>query len=160
MTMKMRFRAGYHIKNDVATVFQAIEDAKIDGDVVPQKIVDDAKPKNAPLHEEFEWNGRKAANAFRLYQARKVIQSIEIVHAKIPPTRAYEAVTVVAPPGKPKPKHRNVFRSVEEVLADPVTRDVLLASAIRDAAAFRKRYAALQELSQVFAAIDSLVLSA
>ena len=159
--MIVRLKKSSRVKNSAETVFQAVEAAKDDeGNIDLQSIVDAAKPKNAPLHGEFTWEQRTAANKWRLHEARRVVQSIEVVHEESPATRAWESVTVVEKNADPEdaPKGKRVFRSVEDIMADPAQRDELLVQALRDAAAWRKRYAGLQELAQVFQAIDETIL--
>jgi hypothetical protein len=158
--MEIRLKKGARVKSDATTIFNAVEAAKVNGDVDLQKLVDQSRPKDAPLHQEFTWVDKKAANQWRLHEARKLVQSIEVIHPNTPPTRAWESVTidVVASEPEEKPQRRQVFRSVNEIMADPVTRNDLLVQAIRDYQSLRKRYAGLQELAQVHAAIDSVIV--
>lgn len=162
--MEIRFKKGSRVKASPEDTFNEIERIKElgDGDLVLQTLVDESKPKDAVLHDEFEWKNTDAANRWRLFQARRTVQSIELVHGDSPPTRAYESVrlveTVPVNTGMTRTKTKNVFRSIEDILADPETRDELLGQAIRDALAYKKRYHALQELAKVFAALDEVLM--
>jgi hypothetical protein len=150
------------VKTDAATIYSAVEASKEDGNISLERLVEQAKPKDAPLHKEFTWGDKAAAAKWRLQEARYLVRSIEIVHEKSPPTRAWENVTVTVeqdPEIEAPPQVQRVFRSVEEIMADPVQRDELLAQALRDAAAWRKRYAGLQELAQIHMAIDAAIAS-
>ena len=40
----------------------------------PSDVVTEAKPKESPIHNEFEWTDSKAAHQFRLDQARRLIR--------------------------------------------------------------------------------------
>jgi len=51
---------------------------KRDGFVKPSIVVQEATPKEAPLHGYFEWNNRKAADQHRLWQARHLIRVARI----------------------------------------------------------------------------------
>lgn len=158
--MEIRLKTGARVKSDAQTIFDEVEASKVDGDVSLQTIVDRAKPKSAPLHSEFTWDKGEAANNWWLHEARKVVQSIEVVHVGGQHTRAWEAVTVIVAPEDPdeKPTSHRVFRSINDVLADPEARSDLLVRAINDFHALRKRYAGLQELAQVHAAIDAAIV--
>lgn len=160
--MEVKLRKGARVKTDAATIFAEIEASKVDGDVSLQNLVDRAKPAGAPLHSEFTWKNSEAANSWRLYEARKVVQSVEVVRDEGNVTRAYESVVVdvvsTDPEQPAKPKH--VFRSTDEVMSDPETRSDVLRKAINDFHALRKRYAGLQELAKVHAAIDRVILDA
>ena len=160
--MIVRLKRGARVKTDAETIFSAVEASKADGNISLERLVEQAKPKDAPLHKEFTWNNSEAASKWRLQEARYLVRSIEIVHENSPPTRAWEAVTITIdqdPGVEAPPQVQRVFRSVGEILSDPVQRDELLVQALRDAAAWRKRYAGLQELAQVHQAIDAAIIN-
>lgn len=50
-----------------------------DGGIRPSVVVEEARPKRAKLHDEFEWNNEKAAEEYRLSQARRLIRVTQIV---------------------------------------------------------------------------------
>jgi hypothetical protein len=158
--MEIRFKKGSRIKSKPEIVHAELERVREigDGDLSLQVLVDESKPKDAALHGEFIWTNTTAANHWRLYQARQVTQSLEVVHEKGPPTRAYESVRVVEAEVNKPVKIRHVFRTIDDVMANPDTRDELLAQAFREGAAFRKRFHGLQELAKVFAALDDVLL--
>ena len=149
-----RFKAGTRIKSPIASVMSEIRRATVDGNVSLQDLVDNAKPKDAPLHCEFEWHNPTAANKWRLEQARKIIQSVEFIPNDSPPVRGYHSVEAIVTKPDGTEKQKQVFRSVQDILACPESRADLLLQAIRDVQALRKKYAALQELAQVWAALD------
>jgi tRNA A37 N6-isopentenylltransferase MiaA len=156
----VRLKQGARVKTDAATIFAAVEASKEDGNISLERLVEQAKPKDAPLHKEFTWNDSKAAEKWRLNEARYLVKAIEVVHENSQPTRAWEAVTIAVEEGADTPPQvKRVFRSVQEIMDDPAQRDELLVQALRDAAAWRKRYAGLQELALVHAAIDETVLN-
>jgi hypothetical protein len=49
------------------------------GQLTPRVTVDESRPKNAPLHGAFEWNDGKAADEYRLQQARGLIRAVCVV---------------------------------------------------------------------------------
>lgn len=50
-----------------------------EGQLTAQGVVEAARPTTSPLHPAFEWDDAKAAESYRLVQARSMIKSIEIV---------------------------------------------------------------------------------
>lgn len=52
-------------------------DAKYDG-ITPRQLVDEARDPRSVFHSEFEWDSRKAAEAYRRWQARSLIGWIRI----------------------------------------------------------------------------------
>jgi hypothetical protein len=49
-----------------------------EGDLSPERVVEEAESKDSPLHGLFEWDDEKAAHAHRLQQARSLIRSVRI----------------------------------------------------------------------------------
>lgn len=74
------FRSGnrYSVGADVAGVELArIQQAY--GAVTPATVVDEARPEEAPLHPVFEWDDSVAAEHYRVWQARRLIKSVEVI---------------------------------------------------------------------------------
>ena len=156
MVAEIRFKKGARCKAAAETVYNELERVRAlgGGDLELSTLVDESRAANAPLHEEFTWANGEAAAQWRLQQARKVVQSLEVIHDKTPATRKYESVKVLNVVAEEPAKPKQVFRTVEDVLANPTTRADLLSQAIRDALAFKRRYAGLSELAGVIAAVD------
>lgn len=49
------------------------------GILKPQIVVDESRPKSAPLHRCFEWNDARAANEHRKDEAAKLIRSVRVI---------------------------------------------------------------------------------
>jgi len=115
-------------------------------------IVTTASAKNHVLHNWFEWDDSVAANEHRRAQARSLIRSLEITYVEAPhiKSRVYE----VQHKSRPQDEGRTIYTSTEEVLADPNSRDRLIAEAIKMAIQFRRRFKALHELDALINEID------
>jgi len=78
---------------------------KQNGGITPRAVVDDAVDPKSPLHPCFEWSDDKAADAHRLWQARKLIGSIVVAEMNDEPlgreVRAFIHVTVDSPRYEP-----------------------------------------------------------
>jgi hypothetical protein len=48
------------------------------GRITPDAVLQDAKGKNSPLHDQFTWDNSEAAEQWRLSQARELIRSIRV----------------------------------------------------------------------------------
>lgn len=48
------------------------------GSITPEILVKEAKKRNSPLHKIFEWNDSKAAENYRLQQARILLNNIQV----------------------------------------------------------------------------------
>ena len=155
---KISWSRGYRAKIKPEVAHTALEKIREkNGNLTAGMVLLEAKKARNPLHKAFEWDDSTAAEEFRLEQARRMLRSIEIVYTELPktPLRQYEVVTE---PAKKDSPERKVYKTVEEILEDPTTRDELLGRAIRDAITFRKKYHALSELSQVFAELDGFLV--
>ncbi|HUD75319.1 MAG TPA: hypothetical protein VMQ76_09630, partial [Terracidiphilus sp.] len=57
----------------IIDALRAIAD-KNGGLLLPEKVVEAARPVSSPLHSWFEWNDNKAAENYRIWQARQLIR--------------------------------------------------------------------------------------
>ena len=67
------------------------------GGVQPSRLVDVSRPKNAPLHDAFEWDDKKAAEEHRLSQARRIIRITTIKKADGNGEQRFVNVPVLTP---------------------------------------------------------------
>ena len=54
-----------------------------------QRLVDESRPEDAPLHAAFEWNDTIAAEEWRKHTARHIINSLVIREEAQAPVRAF-----------------------------------------------------------------------
>lgn len=121
---------------------------KFNGRLEPDMVVHVAKSASHPLHELFEWDDNVAAQAYRVGQARAVIRSIEVVIEEAPKSKPVRAFVSVV-----RDRDRS-YTSVQHAMSDEDLRKQVLMQAMSELEAWRKRYAELVELANVFAAID------
>ena len=157
--MKASWRKGYHSKIKADIAFVELEKIKNDngGILTAGFVLAKAKAKNSRLHKVFEWDDSIAADEHRMLQARKLLQSIEVIYPESPKQTPHRHYMVVTEPEKEGQSQRKVYRTTEEILKDPIARDELLGNAIREAISFRQKYAELSELAGVFHALDEFV---
>lgn len=151
-----RWRADFPYKRRAAasTVSRALDAVKVDyGELTPANTVEAARDPDSPLHAFFEWDGRKAAQEYRLEQARGLIRAVIYTPAEGDglDTRIYVHV-LDQDEGRTRPK----YEFLEDALQNPAYRAQILAQAKREARAFREKYAVLKELAKIFVAIDQL----
>ena len=162
--MKVKWKTGSRINCCTPTAayrfFERVR-KESDGVVDIDKAIHWSKPKDAPLHNALTWNKDDALRKVQREEMRYAIRSIEVLRDDIStPMRAYESVQVEVVEddnSEEKPKTQHVFRTVEDQLAHPDYRAQLLGQAVRDALAFRKRYAALSELATLIEVIDEVI---
>ena len=159
MAVKAYWRQGSKFSVNPTTAFREMERIKKinGGSLVPSIVVIEAKKASNPLHKDiYKLSDTDAAMEHRLEIARKMLRSIEVIHNEAPQhkMRAYEVVTEEAVRDEPE---RKVYKSMSEIMQDPISRDELLSRAIREAFSYRKKYHALQELAGIFSALDEFL---
>lgn len=122
---------------------------KQNGEITPRAVVDDAASPKSPLHPCFEWDDDKAADAHRLWQARKLIGSIVVAEINDEPvkreTRAFVHVTADSPRYEP----------IQVAMRSELMREEIINRAWQEIKAWRARYAAYQEFAEIVDAIDA-----
>ncbi len=149
------FEPGHTLKRpknpDPVAVVVALERLarKAGGVLTPDSVVRAAASPASPLHGYFTWADTEAARAWRLHQARNLIASVRVqMVGPVEPQEPVRAwVSVLTDTGRG-------YRALESALADPVTREDVLASARRELDRLRKQYGQLEELAAVWAALD------
>lgn len=118
------------------------------GKLTPQIVVDAARPPESPLHGKFEWDDSIAGEAFRRTQAAELIRSVRVRY--LPPNdgppssiRAFHATS--------RPDIGHAYDPVEEILDDPIQRQLLLRDMERDWKAMKRRYESLREFWEAVA---------
>lgn len=120
------------------------------GTVTPQLVIATAAKKKNPLHEYFEWDDTEAAHQYRLEQARKLIRVWVCVLPQKPRRPVRMMVSLTDDRGK------EGYRRLVDVMGDTELREKLIEEAKRDMAYFRRKYALLSELAEVFEAMDKV----
>lgn len=119
-----------------------------DGILVAEHVVEAAKRAASPLHNMFDWDDSEAANKWRIHQARQLIRvTVEYIgkgEDKIP-MRVFVSLT--------DDRVEGGYRVTAQVLSDAAKRKQMLDDAIEEMNRFRRKYAALKELAEVFEAM-------
>ena len=144
------WKEGSRLSGDAQKAGEELERIRTrhNGRLEPEWVVHEAKAKRNPLHDLFEWDDNVAAQNYRVDQARGVIRSIDVVVEEVEapkPVRAFVSVW--------RGSDRS-YTSVSHAMSDPKLRQQVLAEALASLEAWRKRYAELEELADVFAVID------
>lgn len=123
-----------------------------DGGITPEKVVEAARPKQAPLHPAFEWDDGVAGELYRRQQAGQLIRSVYVVpeeEDEAPPSPAWVSVIDSA-------SSERQYVATPLALSDEEKRATVLADALAQLEGLRRRYSALQELAKVWTALDEI----
>ena len=130
-----------------------------EGAVTPQRLVEVSKPKDAPLHDEFEWNNTIAAQKYREEQARQIIKNIVIIEVKEEEAQPKAVKCWVNSDRAFVPTDEGAHRyvTINAALNDTSWRDNLLKAARRDMLSFIAKYKRLTELGKIISDITDFL---
>jgi len=122
------------------------------GNVSPTVIVKKARPKNSPIHECFEWDNSKAADMYRIEQAKYLLRSVTITVQD----GSGKAVSVRAFPNIETPEG-NFYTTNAIVMDDLELTEKLETQVQRELLYLRRKGANLKRFKKVWRAVDALV---
>jgi hypothetical protein len=97
-------RGAWTGKGNVEAVAKRIESLKDkNGYVSRERVIEDARNPTSPLHRHFTWDDTKAADKWRLIQARKLINcyDVKVINGDKKPIIIHPANVHVSSPGHP-----------------------------------------------------------
>lgn len=140
------------ITNEVREELESIRRAN-GGLLLPKAVLKRARDKNSALHSQFDWDTARNAERGLLLQAQELIMQVRISV----PASDDEKITVRAYWSLASDRlSGGGYRPLAEVMSNDAWRDELLATALNELEALRKRYARLEELTAVFAAVTQV----
>jgi len=116
------------------------------GSLTPAIVVEEARPRTHPLHEQvFHVSRTVAAELWYLERARDLIQRVRIKYVPQDDSgpmsiRAYHSVPT---------DNGRVFESADRIAADPVMREIVLRQMDMEWRSFRGKYEHFQEFSEL-----------
>lgn len=121
------------------------------GKLYPRDVVEEARPAASPLHDSFEWDDSAAAEAYRIEQARKLIQvSVTILPGSSETIRAFVSLTTDR-------KQEGGYFPVETVMSRTDLREQMLTDATAELKTFVTKYNTIKELVEVTTAANRFI---
>jgi 4-hydroxy-L-threonine phosphate dehydrogenase PdxA len=128
------------------------------GGITPEIVLSDARKKSSPLHSHFVWDDSVAAEKYRLVQAAELIRRIKVTYEyapeKVVSVRAYHAISPAEADHESEQSGRAVYVTLATALES--YHDQLMDQCRRDMAAFRQKYAALQQVAHIVEAMAQI----
>jgi hypothetical protein len=118
------------------------------GLVRPEAVVEYARNPETALHSWFEWDDSKAAEKYRLHQARMRLRLVLTMHPKA--EIKFRAVVSL----KEDRYSGQGYRLTLDVMSESERREQLLLEALAEFRALEEKYRQYQELAEIFAAIE------
>ena len=137
--------------NDLRSILTEIYTRR--GQLTPHAVVDEARDENHPLHPRFEWDDKIASEKYREVQAAQIIRSVKIKYAESSdgPEKDVRAFHVERGSRDDELGIASTYRPTEELLANDVSRKILLREMERDWKLFKARYSHLCEFAALIA---------
>ena len=149
--MAVSWVKGSRFKTDPNVAKAVMDQLSAEGRLSPAELVEVSRPVDAPLHNEFEWDDKVAAQLWREKTGQIMIASIVIV-----PDKEEEAQPVRAFFNIERGTHEYI--PTEIIYSDEAKRARLLDIAKRELLSFKVKYKTLTELAGVMNAIDEVLM--
>lgn len=115
------------------------------GGLKPSYIISEAKYKDHPLHECFEWSDTIAAQKWRERQASSMLRVVVVQKEySAEPIRAFVSI---------RNENGYTYQNFDQVMMDPETAQMHLNDAKRELDAWMRKWKHLQQLAVYFEAI-------
>jgi hypothetical protein len=152
MSVRYGWRPGSRVSLDADLAGRELERIRTanNGELTPLAVLEQARSSNSALHDHFEWDDTRAAEAHRLGQAGEIIRSItvDISRSNVEPPKPVRAFVSVERAGD------RSYTSTLHAMGDEALRRQVLEGAWRELLAIRRKYEGLEELARIFQAID------
>lgn len=157
--MVYRWREGSRWRGKAQEIGERIEHIRIaaGGTITPHDVVEEARHEASPLHPVFEWDDVKAANEYRVTQARELVADVMVVYAEEvegAPRDPVRAFASVAHNG-----NATAYTGTLDAMRSPEMRASVLAQAKKELEGWRRRYRHYQELAQAVQRVDEALES-
>ena len=117
--------------------------------VRPEEIVDKARDESTELHKCFEWDDTKAAERYRLHQARQIVCHLIVKEVDNAPQKQEVRFFY-------KTDNTEGYKPVEYIMRNENEYQKLLERALSELLAFQKKYSTLKELDGLWDVINGL----
>lgn len=137
-----------------------LESSDASGIVDKKRLVEQARPKSAPLHPCFEWDDDVAGQLWREQQARNIVNVLTVEVAERQAT-AFPSLSLPVVQGDDEnqpPHHENIY--IPHVLGDAELRQQRANQALAKLIRVRREYQDVNELQVAWDAIQQLEASA
>lgn len=117
--------------------------------VKPEEIVEKARDESTELHKCFEWDDTKAAEKYRVYQARQIVCHLIVKEVNNEPQKQEVRFFY-------KTDSQEGYKPTSYIIRNKDEYHKLLDRALTELKAFQRKYSTLKELDGLFDAINAL----
>lgn len=125
----------------------------------PAAVLEAARPENSPIHNAFTWEDSIAANKYRMVEARRMLNSFQVVYKTDTPTDkvsgfvriTHQREHIGSPPGSAR------YEATHIALQNPEVHDRVLQEAYAALLSWKRKYEGLKVLSKHLSKVDSIL---
>lgn len=144
--MKVRARLGAFTDKDARVIADFLRVSFPKGQYTPKDVVEKARSRNSPIHRYFEWDDTKAAEKWRLRQAKKLITCyVVIVDEK--PTPPVVSVRL---------NNRRVYMDTDKASENESLWEQVMRDALTGLESWQLRYENLSSVSEFHPAFEGI----
>ena len=136
-------------KADAQKCYEEIQE--IGEEIKPEQVLDKARDKDSELHKCFDWDDSSAAEKFRLYQARNVLNHLIVIKRDVEEKTEPIQFRVML---KNDRTHGSGYKQTIVMVKDEDEYKKLLEQAYSELHTFKQKYSCLSELANILALID------
>ncbi len=118
---------------------------KRDGGLNPEIVVEDARPKNAPLHPAFEWDNATAGQQYRVIQARQMIRSVVCIRENTDTGKKVEEIRYVSIGNL---EHKSKYTTTIEALSDEEMKHQVMKDARAQMLGIQRRCQRIEDMAE------------
>jgi len=128
------------------------------GGITPQLLMIESKRKKSPLHNCFEWDDSKAAEEFRIVQAREILRFLVVEIESDDEQEEPRTVRAYIAPSSVGKEENTSYLTIEDVCKDDELSAAYLRQLHRELRIISNKIRNFDEFSDVVKAIDAVVL--
>lgn len=129
------------------------EICEIGDEVKPEQVLNKAKDETCELHKCFDWDDSSAAEKYRLFQARNVINHLIVIKHETDDEEKKEPVQFRVML-KNDSSRESGYKQTITMIKNEDEYKRMLEQAYRELHAFKEKYNCLSELAEILALID------
>ena len=127
------WRTGTRIKADASLAAKVFEQLSDENRLNAESVVEVSKPKEAVLHDDFEWDDNVAAFEYRKHQARNILNSLVVIEEETPEEQPIRYCFKIE-------KGTNNYTPLNVIMRSAESTGALIRKAIAELQAYRMKY--------------------
>lgn len=131
-----KWKEGTRIKADPSLAAQLFDELAKEDRLNARSVVEISKPKDAVLHDEFEWDDTNAAIKWRDHQARNIINALVVVEETVEEVKPVRYAFQIE-------EHSNNYTPMNVIMQSANSIEALKRKALSELSSYRMKYASI-----------------